>query len=260
MFLFRRSAKSVGSEIAESPAGRNLVLKRLGVESAGETSESAIQKETLKLTTEINDGILQKTQGFSRQLDNATSPAQQARVAKNTVEQSAKYADELATKLGDPALAAPLRKQFTRRTNQIYKEATQKQAKVALKQATTGVAEEGAEEVAQGLVGGLVKNTVKKYPRLAKGALIVGGAGILIWYGVGNFFETVVSGLERFGFLPEGSTTGLIAFWSKLRGFITVAIFVVGFAVIFYVMNTILGTAKVVGAVASAVTPESAGE
>jgi hypothetical protein len=45
-----------------------------------------------------------------------------------------------------------------------------------------------------------------------------------------------------------------------LRGFITVAIFVVGFAVIFYVMNTILGTAKVVGAVADAVTPESTGE
>jgi len=260
MFLFRRGSKSVGQEIATSPAGRNLALKKLGVTTAEETTEESIQKTTLQIQKEINEGILNKTQGFARQIDNATSPAQQARLAKNTVEQNAKYADDLAIKLGDPALAPQLRKAFTRRTNQIYKEASEKQARVALRQATTEAGEEGVEEVSQGFLGRTVGNLVKKYPRLSTGALILGGAGILVWYGVGNLFETVVSGLERFGFIPEGSTTKLIAFWSKLRGFITVAIFVVGFGVIFYVMNTILGTAKAVGAVADVVTPDAAGE
>jgi len=260
MFLFRRGVKSVGQDIATSPAGRKLILKRLGVETIDETSEEAFETASLQLATEINEGMLKKTQGFARQIDNATSPAQQARLAKNTIEQSAKYADELAIKMGDPELAPMLRKAFTRRTNQIYKEGTKKQAKVALRQATTEGLEEGVEEVSQGFLGRTVGNLVKKYPRLSKGALILGGAGILVWYGVGNLFETVVSGLERFGFIPEGSTTKLIAFWSKLRGFITVAIFVVGFGVIFYVMNTILGTAKAVGAVADVVTPDAAGE
>ena len=121
MFLFRRGSKSVGQEIATSPAGRNLALKKLGVTTAEETTEESIQKTTLQIQKEINEGILNKTQGFARQIDNATSPAQQARLAKNTVEQNAKYADDLAIKLGDPALAPQLRKAFTRRTPRFTK-------------------------------------------------------------------------------------------------------------------------------------------
>jgi len=64
--------------------------------------------------------------------------------------------------------------------------------------------------------------------------LVVAGAGFVIWSGSMNLLSDVASTLERWGFLPTGTGDKIIAFWSRLRGVITVALFVGGFILVFY--------------------------
>ena len=75
---------------------------------------------------------------------------------------------------------------------------------------------------------------------------------------LGKFGDTF---LERFGFLPEGTTNGLVAFWGRLRGFITIVVWGVVIFGTFWVMNMIFGAAKtakgVVDSVSDNIVPDA---
>ena len=87
-----------------------------------------------------------------------------------------------------------------------------------------------------------------------KGRLIIAGIGYLIWAGPLDALAGLTTTLERFNFLPEGTTNGLIAFWGKLRGFITLVLWGGILFGIFWVMNMVFGAAKTAKGVVDAVT------
>ena len=66
--------------------------------------------------------------------------------------------------------------------------------------------------------------------------------------------------LEKYGILPEGSTAKVVAFWGRMRGFITLVIWVVLGYVVYKIMNVIFVGTKAVGSgldsVADAIAPE----
>jgi len=256
-----RTGSSVGDDILSSSAGRKLVQKRLANEGLQNTAANR-SLASADIAAEINQGILTKTQGFSKQIDNAIlkeSPSGLARIAANQSEQAAKYADELAQKLGDPDLAKPLERAFRNKQTKIYREATEKQARSTLGKTSSELAGEGAQELAEANTGTLMRVVNGAWANKGKIGigLVVAGAGFVIWSGSMNLLSDVASTLERWGFLPTGTGDKIIAFWSRLRGVITVALFVGGFILVFYVMNMVFGTAKAVGAVADAVTPDA---
>ena len=251
---------SVGEEIATSSAGRQLIDKRLA-DSGLDATKANKEKITQEFVAEVNQGFLKKTQGFSTKLDNAIGKSSQgalARIAADMSEQASKYADDLAKTLGDPKLAKPLKRSMLSRTNRIYMDATKANARKILGKTGKEVGQEAGEQIAKQSLGSRLLNGVwaNKGP-LAVAGLAVAGVGFIMWGGVGTLLSDVTTTLERWGFLPEGATQNLITFWGKLRGFITVAIWlVVGFGV-FYIMNMIFGTAKAVGKVVDTVTPDS---
>ena len=260
--LFRRGGRSVGEEIATSSAGRQLIDRRI-LDAGLEVTQANKDVFARELILEINEGILTKTTGFAKSLDNAIGKSSQAglsKIAANTSEQATKYADELAAQLGDPKLAKPLGRAMRKRIDDIYLDATKNTARQSLGKTSKELAEEGAEELAEANVGlgrRLLNGAWANKGPLAVAGLAVAGVGFIMWGGLGTLLSDVTTTLERWGFLPEGATQNLITFWGKLRGLITVAIWlVVGFG-IFYVMNMIFGTAKAVGKVVDAVTPDS---
>ena len=66
--------------------------------------------------------------------------------------------------------------------------------------------------------------------------------------------------LENYGILPAGATAKVVAFWGRMRGFITIVIWVVLGYVVYKIMNVIFVGTKAVGSgldsVADAIAPE----
>ena len=86
------------------------------------------------------------------------------------------------------------------------------------------------------------------------GSVFIAGIGYLIWAGPLDALAGLTTTLERFNFLPEGTTNGLIAFWGKLRGFITLVLWGGILFGVFWVMNMVFGAAKTAKGVVDAVT------
>jgi len=207
---------------------------------------------------EINTGIIKKTQDFTTQFGKAAkaNPSKLIGMGKTLNESSAKYADELAASLGDPKLAAPLRKAMNTKVTGIFKDAMKKGQKGLIGKTAADVGGAGLKTVdeiptgpfnklANGTWGGIKKN---------KGKIALAGVGFLFWSGGLDGLGSVLKTLETVGFLPEGTTNGFISLWGKLRGFITVVLFGAVILGIFYIANIVFGAAKTAKSVVDSVT------
>ena len=253
-FKFLSTTADVGTDVMSSVAGKGLI--DAAIKSGKITDDAAsISKFKAEKIAEINKGVLDKINGFTRQLDNA-SPSKLIGMGKTIREQSAKYADDLANKMGDPELATTISKALNSKVDDIYKTSMKKSqrsliGKTADDVGTAGI--KGADDIPQGPFNRLANGTWGA-AKNNTGKLVLAGVGFYIWStgldGIGGILRT----LENIGFLPDGTFSGFVTFWGKLRGFITFVLFGALILGTFWVMNMIFGAAKTAKGVVDSVT------
>ena len=251
----------VGTDVMSSVAGKGLI--DAAIKSGKITDDAAsISKFKAEKIAEINKGVLDKINGFTKQLDNA-SPSKLIGMGKTIREQSAKYADDLANKMGDPELATTISKALNSKVDDIYKTSMKKGQRSLIGKTADDVGTAGiksADDIpsgpfnkfANGTWGAAKNNT---------GKLVLAGVGFYIWSygldGIGGIIRT----LENIGFLPDGTFSGFVTFWGKLRGFITFVLFGGLILGTFWIMNMVFGAAKtakgVVDSVSDNIVPDA---
>jgi len=268
--LGKGTVKSVGKNVAGSRAGRQLIRKQL-TDAGLDTSKKNMDEYAVKLAADIDGKVIQKTTNFDAKLVNAAgkeSPSSFAKIVGNIAEDSNKYATEIAEELGDLGLVDDLSKALNSKFTKMAKVSTKKSARSVIGKSADELAEAGAsDEVVEAATEGFGRKllngtvaTAKKYPRLSTGFVVIAGVGVLMWSGTMDVFTGTTGVLERFGILPEGSTAKVVAFWGRMRGFITLVIWVVLGYVVYKIMNVIFVGTKAVGSgldsVADAIAPE----
>jgi len=243
----------VGTNFMKSQKGMALIDAAI---ASGKVTDDAasITKFAQEQVAIINKGVLDKMAGFTRQLDNASSN-KLITMGSTLTEQVAKYSDELAAKLGDPEAAGQLAKLINPKVTSVYKKSMKASKKNLIGKVDDGASLSGraADDVAEAnaTFGSKVLNGI--WPP-GKTSLIIAGMGYIIWAGPLDALSGAVTFLERFGFLPEGTTNGLIAFWGKLRGFITAVLWGAIILGTFWVMNMVFGAAKTAKGVVDSVS------
>ena len=268
--FFGGGTKSVGRNVANSRAGRDLVRKQL--DDAGlEANRKNLDDYTAKLAADIDGKVIQKTTNFDAKLVNAAgkeAPSSFAKLVGNIAEDSNKYATEIAEEFGDLGLVDDLSKALNSKFTNMAKATTKKSARSVIGKPADELAEAGAsdevvEAATEGFGSRLLNGTVataKKYPRLSTGFVVIAGVGVLMWSGTMDLVTGTAGVLEKYGILPAGATAKVVAFWGRMRGFITIVIWVVLGYVVYKIMNVIFVGTKAVGSgldsVADAITPE----
>ena len=264
------TAKSVGKNVAGSRAGRRLIRQQL-TDAGLDTSKKNMDEYAVKLAADIDGKVIQKTTNFDAKLVNAAgkeSPSSFAKIVGNIAEDSNKYATEIAEEFGDLGLVDDLSKALNSKFTDMAKATTKKSARSVIGKPADELAEAGAsDEVVEAATEGLGKRllngtiaTAKKYPRLSTGFVVIAGVGVLMWSGTMDLVTGTAGVLERYGILPAGATAKVVAFWGRMRGFITLVIWVVLGYVVYKIMNVIFVGTKAVGSgldsVADAIAPE----
>lgn len=268
--FFGGGSKSVGRNVANSRAGRDLVRKQL--DDAGlDANRKNLDDYTAKLAADIDAKVIKKTSNFDAKLVTAVgkeSPSSLSKILVNIAEDSNKYATEIAEEFGDLGLVDDLSKALNSKFTQMGKATTVKSARGVIGKSADDLAEAGAsdeviEAATEGFGSRLLNGTIataKKYPRLSTGFVVIAGVGVLMWVGTMDAVTGTTGVLERIGILPEGTTAKVVAWWGRMRGFITMVIWVVLGYVVYKIMNVIFVGTKAVGSgldsVADAIAPE----
>ena len=261
LFTGLGAAADVGTSALSSKAGK--VLIDAAIKSGKITDDVAsINKFKASKIADINKGVLDKINGFTKQLDNA-SPSKLIGMGKTIREQSAKYADDLANKLGDPELATTISKALNSKVDDIYKTSMKKSQRSLIGKTTNDVGTagiKGADDIPSGPFNKLANGTWGA-AKNNTGKLVLAGVGFYIWsYGLEGL-SGIVRTLENIGFLPDGTFSGFVTFWGKLRGFITFVLFGGLILGTFWIMNMVFGAAKtakgVVDSVSDNIVPDA---
>tara|TARA_B100000902_G_scaffold5297_1_gene6886 strand:- start:4601 stop:5431 length:831 start_codon:yes stop_codon:yes gene_type:complete len=262
--------KSVGKTVSKGRKGQKLIRKRLA-DAGLDATRKNLDDYTKQLAADIDASILKKTTNFDRKLVTAAgkeSPSSFAKVVGNIGEESNKMATEIAEELGDLGLVDDLSKALSSKFTKMAKASTKKSARSVIGKSADELVEVGAtDEVVDAATVGFSRKllngtvaTAKKYPRLSTGFVVIAGVGVLMWSGTMDIFTGTAGVLERFGILPKGATAKVVAFWGRMRGFITLVIWIVLGYVVYKIMNVIFVGTKAVGSgldsVADAIAPE----
>ena len=261
-----KATRSIGADAVNSSAGRKLVLKNLNAAGTPVTRASKLAEAT-RLIAEIDTQVLAK-------LDNIITPL--SRAAKNdsvftvskllstAAEKSSKAAKEISEQLGDPKMYKSLSRAMNTKVTNIGKDAMQDTARKGLGKSSdalkkSGLTDEVVESTTQGFGRKLLNgsfDTAKKYPRATTGIVVVAGVGFVMWSGGLDLIAGITNTLERWNFLPEGTTNGIISFWGKMRGFITLAFWLIAGYVTYKIMALVFGTTKAVGDTIDSLGPQ----
>ena len=234
-----------------------------------------------ELVTKMDKASMIRVKGWNTTLKNAIGQVDSKSYA-NLVQvqgtQASSYAGAIVKDLGLPARASKsLTKTLNNTMEGMWKNGTLDNARSLI-----GKVEEPTKAIAKGS-DNIVVSTAKGggiLDKIVNGTYgIKAGAGAVkakpltsvvvlatVLYVIGfdlplRIGAGIVSTFEKWGFLPTGSTNGLIAMWGRLRSIITVVIFGGLLVATFYIMNVLFGAAKSVKSgidtVADAVTPDA---
>jgi len=238
-------------------------LARIAIKSGKITDDAAsIAKFKSQKIADINKGVIRRIDDFTKKLNNA-SPSKILGMGKTLREQTAKWGEDIAASLGDPKIAGDINKAMGSKVDDIYKTSMKKGQKGLIGKTIDDVGTAGiktADDIpsgpfnkfANGTWGAAKNNT---------GKLVLAGVGFYIWTagldGIGGLIKT----LENIGFLPDGTFSGFVTFWGKLRGFITFVLFGGLILGTFWIMNMVFGAAKtakgVVDSVSDNIVPDA---
>jgi len=249
----------VGKAVMKSKAGAGLI--DAAIASGKITGDAAsINKFKASKIAEINKGVLDKINGFTKQLDNAAkgSPNKLIGMGKTLREQSSKYGNDLAIKLGDPKLGNDITKAINGKINDIYKTSMKQGQKNLIGKTTADVGKGGiksAGDIPEGAFSRFANGTwAKADTPLGRTALVIAGVGFIFSSSFLDLGAGILKTLENIGFLPDGTTSGFISLWGKIRGFITVVLFGALILGTFWIMNMVFGAAKTAKGVVDSVT------
>lgn len=248
-----KKADDIGTAFMRGSKGQALVDAAI---ASGKISDDAasIAKFTEETVTTINRGVMKESGKWTKRIEDA-SPQKLAQMGGTLAEQVQSFSSTLAKSIGDPGAAGDLAKLLNPKVTSIYKKSTKASARRLIGKADDGASLTGraADDVAEAnaTMGSKILNGI--WPP-GKGSLIIAGMGYIIWAGPLDALSGAVTFLERYGFLPEGTTNGLIAFWGRLRGFITAVLWGAIILGTFWVMNMVFGAAKTAKGVVDSVS------
>ncbi len=238
-------------------------LAQVAIKSGKITDDAAsIAKFKSQKIAEINGGVIKRIDAFTKKVDGA-SANKILGMGSTAREQTAKWGEDIAKKLGDPSIAGDINKAMGSKVDDIYKSAMIKSQKNLIGKTVDDVGTKGiktADDIPSGPLNKFANGTWG-FAKKNTGTLILAGIGFTIWTagldGLGGIFKT----LETIGFLPDGFTSGFMTLWGKLRGFITVVLFGAFILGTFWIMNMIFGAAKtakgVVDSVSDNIVPDA---
>jgi hypothetical protein len=238
-------------------------LAKIAIRTGSLTDDAAsISKFKSQKIAEINDSVIKRIDRFTKKLNEA-SPSKVLGMGKTLREQSAKWGEDMAKKLGDPAIAGDITKAMGSKVDDIYKKSVVKGQRNLIGKTVDDVGKAGiktADDIPSGPLNKFANGTWGA-AKNNTGKLIIAGAGFYIWaYGLEGL-GGIVKTLENIGFLPDGTFSGFVTFWGKLRGFITVVLFGALILGTFWVMNMVFGAAKtakgVVDSVSDNIVPDA---
>ena len=248
-----KGAGDVGTAFMKSQKGLAMIDAAVSAGKVGGDAAS-MAKYASEQAALINKGVLERMGRFTGKLEKASS-TKLIGMGKTLSEQVGTYSAQLAKQLGDPKAADELAKLINPKVTSIYKKSMKLSKKGLIGKTDEGLSLTGraAEDVAEAnaTLGSRILNGI--WPP-GRGSVILAGMGILIWAGPLDALAGITTTLERFNFLPEGTTNGLIAFWGRLRGFITAVLWAAILLGTFWVMNMIFGAAKTAKGVVDSVT------
>jgi hypothetical protein len=238
-------------------------LARIAIKSGKITDDAAsIAKFKSQKIAKINEGVIKRIDSFTKRLDEA-APSKILGMGKTLREQTAKWGEDMATTLGDPKIAGDINKAMGSKVDDIYKDSVIKSQKSLIGKTVDDVGTAGIKTVDDIPSGPFNKfaNGTWGFAKRNTGKLVLAGVGFYIWSygleGLGSIFKT----LENIGFLPDGTYSGFVTFWGKLRGFITFVLFGAFILGTFWIMNMIFGAAKtakgVVDSVSDNIVPDA---
>lgn len=254
--FFGKNAKLV-DDIALNPS----MIKGLKWTKGGNKADLLAE-----LTTKMDNAVTGQMGKWQGRLTTAAGKVNNGSYANLVVRQGeevSKYASKVIDDLGLPArYAGDLKTTMNRMMSDMWENGTKANAKAQIGATDNIVATvaKGSDEavpiVSAGaakaptmlskIVNGTVGATKGAAKRPIASLVVLAGVGYVIgWEIPFDIIGGIVRTLETLGFLPSGTTNGLIAMWGRLRNIITIVIVSGLIYVTYKVSSAVFGVAKV---------------